>query len=67
MPIKCLQESKFISKLSDNLCAEVALGTVTSVREAVVWLLINKPMHIVSTSRQAYAYCVYRSPNSSLN
>ena len=31
-------ESQFISKLSDHLNAEIALGTVTSVREAVTWL-----------------------------
>lgn len=31
-------ESKLVSMLCDHLGAEVALGTVTSVREAVVWL-----------------------------
>ena len=31
-------ESQFISKLSDHLNAEIALGTVTSVREAITWL-----------------------------
>ena len=31
-------ESQFISRLSDHLSAEIALGTVTSVREAVQWL-----------------------------
>ncbi|KAI4212741.1 MAG: hypothetical protein LQ351_004634 [Letrouitia transgressa] len=31
-------ESKFSSKLVDNLNAEIALGTVTSVQEAVQWL-----------------------------
>ncbi|KAL8747921.1 MAG: hypothetical protein Q9190_000245 [Brigantiaea leucoxantha] len=31
-------ESKFSSKLVDNLNAEIALGTVTSVPEAVQWL-----------------------------
>ena len=31
-------ESQYIKKLSDNLNAEVAAGTVTSVKEAVVWL-----------------------------
>ena len=31
-------ESQFISKLCDHLNAEIALGTVTSVREAVTWL-----------------------------
>ena len=31
-------ESQFISRLSDNLNAEVALGTVTSIAEAVTWL-----------------------------
>ena len=34
MPI----ESQFVNMLSDHLSAEVALGTVTSVREAVTWL-----------------------------
>ncbi|KAH9288103.1 hypothetical protein KI387_032220, partial [Taxus chinensis] len=31
-------ESQFISSLKDNLNAEVALGTVTNVREAFAWL-----------------------------
>ena len=31
-------ESQFVSRLSDHLGAEIALGTVTSVREAVQWL-----------------------------
>lgn len=31
-------ESQFISKLSDNLNAEVVLGTVQNVKEAVDWL-----------------------------
>ena len=31
-------ESQFVSRLSDHLSAEIALGTVTSVREAVQWL-----------------------------
>ena len=31
-------ESKYSKKLVDNLNAEVALGTVTSIREAVQWL-----------------------------
>eukprot|EP01018_Ginkgo_biloba_P014054 Gb_18049 [translate_table: standard] len=31
-------ESQFISSLKDNLNAEVALGTVTNVREACAWL-----------------------------
>ena len=31
-------ESQFVSRLCDHLNAEVALGTVTSVREAVTWL-----------------------------
>ena len=31
-------ESQFISKLADNLNAEVVLGTVQNVREAVDWL-----------------------------
>lgn len=37
----CVQlpiESQFISKLSDNLNAEVVLGTVQNVKEAVDWL-----------------------------
>ena len=31
-------ESQFVKKLSDHLNAEISLGTVTSVREAVTWL-----------------------------
>jgi pre-mRNA-splicing helicase BRR2 len=31
-------ESQFIAKLADNLNAEVVLGTISSVREAVTWL-----------------------------
>ena len=31
-------ESQFISKLADNLNAEVVLGTVQNAREAVNWL-----------------------------
>jgi pre-mRNA-splicing helicase BRR2 len=31
-------ESQFVSKLADNLNAEVVLGTVTTVREAAAWL-----------------------------
>lgn len=31
-------ESQFIGKLSDNLNAEVVLGTVQNVKEAVDWL-----------------------------
>ncbi|KAI1497345.1 Sec63 Brl domain-containing protein [Biscogniauxia marginata] len=31
-------ESKFSSKLVDNLNAEIALGTVTSIQEAVQWI-----------------------------
>ena len=31
-------ESQFISRLCDHLNAEISLGTVTSVREAVTWL-----------------------------
>ena len=31
-------ESQFISSLKDNLNAEIALGTVTNVREASAWL-----------------------------
>ena len=31
-------ESQFIAKLADNLNAEVVLGTITNVREAVSWL-----------------------------
>ena len=31
-------ESRFIAHLPDHLCAEVALGTVTTVEEAVKWL-----------------------------
>ena len=31
-------ESQFVSRLADHLNAEIALGTVTSVREAVTWL-----------------------------
>ena len=31
-------ESRFVSRLCDHLSAEVALGTVSSVREAVIWL-----------------------------
>ena len=31
-------ESQFVSRLADHLNAEVALGTVTSVKEAVTWL-----------------------------
>ncbi|KAI9893762.1 MAG: hypothetical protein M1814_005978 [Vezdaea aestivalis] len=31
-------ESKFSSRLADNLNAEIALGTVTSVAEAIQWL-----------------------------
>ena len=31
-------ESQFVSRLCDHLNAEIALGTVTSVREAVTWL-----------------------------
>lgn len=39
--VLCVQlpiESQFISKLSDNLNAEVVLGTVQNVKEAVDWL-----------------------------
>ncbi|XP_078430193.1 U5 small nuclear ribonucleoprotein helicase isoform X4 [Wolffia australiana] len=31
-------ESQFISSLKDNLNAEVALGTVTNIKEACIWL-----------------------------
>jgi len=31
-------ESQFVSKLADNLNAEVTLGAVTNVREAAAWL-----------------------------
>ena len=31
-------ESQFISKLADNLNAEIVAGTVQNVREAVDWL-----------------------------
>ena len=31
-------ESQFITRLEDNLNAEISLGTVTSIDEAVVWL-----------------------------
>ena len=31
-------ESRFISHLSDHLCAEVTLGTVTTLEEAVKWI-----------------------------
>jgi activating signal cointegrator complex subunit 3 len=31
-------ESQFLSRLPDNLNAEIALGTVTSVEEAITWL-----------------------------
>lgn len=31
-------ESNFITSLVDNLCAEVCLGTVTNIDEAVTWL-----------------------------
>ena len=31
-------ESQFIGKLADNLNAEIVLGTVSNVREAVAWL-----------------------------
>ena len=31
-------ESQFVKMLSDHLNAEISLGTVTSVREAVTWL-----------------------------
>ena len=31
-------ESQFISKLADNLNAEVVLGTVHNLKEAVDWL-----------------------------
>merc|ERR1712185_409193 len=31
-------ESQFVSMLCDHLNAEIALGTVTSVKEAVTWL-----------------------------
>lgn len=31
-------ESQFVSKLADNLNAEVTLGSVTNVREAAAWL-----------------------------
>ena len=31
-------ESQFIAKLADNLNAEVVLGTISNVREAVAWL-----------------------------
>jgi replicative superfamily II helicase len=31
-------ESNFIGQMTDNLNAEVALGTVTNVDEAITWL-----------------------------
>jgi pre-mRNA-splicing helicase BRR2 len=31
-------ESQFVSKLADNLNAEIVLGTVQNAREAVNWL-----------------------------
>ena len=31
-------ESQFISKLADNLNAEVVLGTVQNAKDAVIWL-----------------------------
>jgi pre-mRNA-splicing helicase BRR2 len=31
-------ESQMISQLADQLCAEVVLGTVSSIREAVSWI-----------------------------
>ena len=31
-------ESNFVSQLSDNLNAEISLGTVTNTAEAVEWL-----------------------------
>ena len=31
-------ESQFISKLSDNLNAEIVLGTIQNAKDAVTWL-----------------------------
>ncbi|KAI5291851.1 hypothetical protein KEM54_005287 [Ascosphaera aggregata] len=47
-------ESRFSSKLVDNLNAEVALGTVTSVNEAVQWL--GYSYMFVRMQRNPYAY-----------
>ncbi len=47
-------ESKFSSKLVDNLNAEIALGTVTSIPEAVQW--IGYSYMFVRMKREPMAY-----------
>ena len=47
-------ESQFVSKLTDNLNAEVVLGTVHSVKEAAYWL--GKLTNTLSTSCNGDGY-----------
>lgn len=45
-------ESQFISKLADNLNAEIVLGSVQNAKEAVHWLgkiIILEYMHAIIT------------------
>lgn len=56
-------ESQFIGKLADNLNAEIVLGTVSNVREAVTWLgytylyvrMLRKPALYGISAEQAEA------------
>ena len=47
-------ESKFSSKLVDNLNAEIALGTVTTIAEAVQWLGYSYLFVRMQRNHQAY-------------
>lgn len=44
-------ESQFVASLPDNLNAEVVLGTVSNVREAVQWLGCASPRPALALPR----------------
>ena len=52
-------ESQFVSRLCDHMNAEIALGTVTSVREAVTWLsstYLHLCMQVLTTAPCLHRY-----------
>jgi activating signal cointegrator complex subunit 3 len=48
-------ESQFVKNLSDNLNAELVLGTVTNLREGIRWLGYSYLHHRLKKNPLAYA------------
>lgn len=50
-------ESQFVTRLADNLNAEIVLGTIQSAKDAVQWLGELTPLPTVSASAAGLMLC----------